>query len=71
MASALWTEEKRHFHVETIKVVIVTKNTFWRNFVQQLLYFDFRQSQKEIRSSTKYKAFAQEERTTPSTLTGN
>jgi hypothetical protein len=28
MASALWTEEKRHFHVETIKVVIVTKNTF-------------------------------------------
>jgi hypothetical protein len=73
ITNALWTDEKSRFLVETIKAVIVTKTHF-----QQLSCNDFYtlisnnpKSLQEIRSSTKYKTSAQEERTTPATFTGN
>jgi hypothetical protein len=73
VTDALWTDEKSRFLVETIKAVIVTKTHF-----EELSCNDFYtlisnnpKLLQEIRSSTKYKASAQEERTAPSTLTGN
>jgi hypothetical protein len=65
--------EKSRFLVKTIKAVIVTKKHF-----EELSCNDFcnlisnnHKLLQEIRSSTKYKTSAQEERTTPSTITGN
>jgi hypothetical protein len=73
ITNALWTDEKSHFLVETIKAVTVTKTHF-----EELSCNDYHtlisnnpKLLQEIRSSTKYKTSAQEERTTPSTLTGN
>jgi hypothetical protein len=73
ITNALWTDEKSRLLAETIKAVIVTKTHF-----EELSCNDFctliSNSPKllqEIHSYTKYKTFAQEERTTPSTLTGN
>jgi hypothetical protein len=70
---ALWTDEKSRFLVETIKAVTVTKT-----HSEELPYNNFytlisnnSKLLQEIRSSTKYKTSAQEERTAPSTLTGN
>jgi hypothetical protein len=73
ITNALWTDEKSRFLVETIKALIVTKTHF-----EELSCNDFytlissnSKLLQEIRSSTKYKTSAQEERTTPSTLSGN
>jgi hypothetical protein len=73
ITNALWTDEKSRFLVETIKAVIVTKTHF-----EEPLCNDFYTSisnnpklLQEIRSSAEYKTFAQEERTTSSTLIGN
>jgi hypothetical protein len=73
ITNALWTEEKSRFLVETIKAVIVTKTHF-----EELSCNDFYTSisnnpklLQEVRSSMKYKTFAQQERTAPSTLTVN
>jgi hypothetical protein len=73
ITNALWTDEKSHFLIETMKAVIVAKTHF-----EELSCNDFYtlisnnpKLLQEIRSSVKYKASAQEERTTPSTLTGN
>jgi hypothetical protein len=70
--NALWTEEKSRFLVENIKAVIVTKTHF-----EALSCNDFYtlisnnpKLLQEIRSPTKYKTSVQEERTTPSILTG-
>jgi hypothetical protein len=71
--NALWTEKNSRFLVETIKALIVTKTHFeeleCNNFYT--LMSNNPKLLQEIRSSTKYKTSAQEERTTPSTLTGN
>jgi hypothetical protein len=69
----LWTEEKSCFFVETIKAVIETKthfevlscNDFYTLISNNPKLF------QEICSSMTYKTSAQEERTTPSTSTGN
>jgi hypothetical protein len=73
ITNALWANKKSHFLVETIEVVIVTKKHF-----EELSHNDFYTfisnnpiSLQEIRSCTKYKTSAQEERTALSTLTGN
>jgi hypothetical protein len=72
ITNALWTDEKGRFLVETIKGVIVTKTHF-----EELPCNDFctliSNNPKLLQEnpSTKYKASAQEERTNPSTLTGN
>jgi hypothetical protein len=69
VTNALWTDEKSHFLVETIKAVIVTQKHFeelsCNNFC--VLISNNPKLLQEIRSSTKYKTSAQEERTTPST----
>jgi hypothetical protein len=73
ITNALWTEENGRFLVETIKAVIVTK-THFEEFSCNDFYTSISNSPKllqEIRSSMKCKTSAQEERTTPSTLTGN
>jgi hypothetical protein len=73
ITNSLWAVERNYFLVETIKVVIVTSTDFEelsRNDFYTLISETFKLLQ-EIRSSTKYKTSAQEERTTPSTLTGN
>jgi hypothetical protein len=69
---ALWTDEKSCFIVETIKAVIVTKTHFVELSCNDFstLISDNTKLLQEIRSSTKHKASAQEERT-PSTLTEN
>jgi hypothetical protein len=73
ITGALWTDEENRLRLETIKEVILTKTHF-----EELSCNDFYtlisgnpKLLQEIRSSTKYKTSAQEERTTPSTLTGN
>jgi hypothetical protein len=73
ITDALRTEEKSRFLVKNIKAVIVTKTHF-----EELLCNDFYTLNsnnpkflQEICSSMKYRTSAQEERTTPSTLTGN
>jgi hypothetical protein len=53
ITNALWTDERSHFLVDTIKAVIVTK-TFWGTITQQLLYSDFKQSQITSRNSFNY-----------------
>jgi hypothetical protein len=61
------------FLVETIKALIVTK-IYFEEFSCSDFYNLISNNPKllqEIRSSTKCKTSAQEERTTPSTLTGN
>jgi hypothetical protein len=64
---------KRRFLVETIKTVIITKTYFVElscsNFYT--LISNNPKLLQEICSPTKYKTSAQEERTNPSTLTGN
>jgi hypothetical protein len=73
ITNALWTDEKSHFLVETIKAVTVPK-THYEELSCNNFYTLTSNNPKllqEIRSSTKYKTSAQEERTTPSTLTGN
>jgi hypothetical protein len=72
ITNALWTDEKSSFLVETIKAVIVTKTHFGElscNFYT--LISNNPKLLQEIRSSSKYKTSAQEERTTPSTSAGN
>jgi hypothetical protein len=73
ITNALWTDKKSRFLDETIKALIVTKTHF-----QELSCNDFYtlisndpKFLQEIRSSTKDMTSAQEERTTPSTLTAN
>jgi hypothetical protein len=73
ITNAMWTDEKRRFLVKTIKAVIGTKTHF-----EELSYNGFYtlilsnpKLLQEIRSTTKCKTSAQEERKTPSTLTGN
>jgi hypothetical protein len=73
ITNALWTEEKNRFFVETVKAVVVTKTHF-----EELSFYDFYiltlnnpKLLQEIRSSTKYKISAQEERATPLQLTGS
>jgi hypothetical protein len=73
VANALWTVEKSHFLFEIIKAAIVTKTRF-----EELSCNDFctlisnnPKLLQKICSPAKYKTSAQEERTTPSTLTGN
>jgi hypothetical protein len=71
ITNALWTDEKNCFLVETIKAVIVTKTYFEElscNYFYTLIS-NYPKLFQEIRSSVKYKASAEEERTTPSTLT--
>jgi hypothetical protein len=71
--NALRTDERSHFLVETIKAVIVTKTHFEelsRNDFYTLISNNPKLLQ-EVHSSTKYKTSIQEERTTPSMLTGN
>jgi hypothetical protein len=73
ITNALLTDEKNRFLVETIKAVIVTKTYFEElscNYFYTLVS-NYPKLLQEIRSSTKYTTFSQEERTTPSTLTGN
>jgi hypothetical protein len=73
ITNALWTDKKSHFLVETIKAAKATKahseelrcNNFYT------LISNNPKLLQEIRSSMKYKTSAQEERKTPSTLTGN
>jgi hypothetical protein len=72
ITNALWTNEKNRFLVETIKAVIVTKTDFEKiscGFYTLISHNP--KLLKEIRSSKTYKISAQEERVTPSTLTGN
>jgi hypothetical protein len=73
ITNAMWSDEKSRFLVETIKAVIVTKQIFeelsWNDFYN--LISNNPKLFQEIRSSTKYKTSAKEERTTPSMLTGN
>jgi uncharacterized protein YpiB (UPF0302 family) len=73
ITNAMWTDEKSPFLVETTKAVIVIKIHFEElscNHTYTLISNSPKLLQ-EIRSSTKYKTSAQEERTSPSTLTGN
>jgi hypothetical protein len=73
ITTALWTEEKSRFLVETIEAVIVTK-TYFEEISCNDFYILISDSPKlfqEIRSFTKCKISAQEERTAPSALTGN
>jgi hypothetical protein len=73
ITNALWTDKKIRFLVETIKAVTVTKTCFeelsCNNFYA--LISNNPKLLKEICSSMKYKTSAQEEKTTPSTPTGN
>jgi hypothetical protein len=73
ITNALWTDERSRFFVEIIKAVIVTKTHFeglsCNNFYS--LISDNSKLLEEVRSSTKYKTSAQEERTAPATSTGN
>jgi hypothetical protein len=73
ITSALWTDEKSRFLVETIKAVKVTKTHFEELSCNDLhtLISDNPKLLQEIRLSMKYKTSAQGERTTPSTLSGN
>jgi hypothetical protein len=73
ITNALWTDQKSHFLVETIKAVLITK-THLEELSCNDFYTLFSNSPKllqEIRSSMKYKTSAQEERIIPATLTGN
>jgi hypothetical protein len=73
ITNALWTDEKSRFLVETIKAMTVTETHFEKlscnNFYT--LISDNLKLLQEIRSYAKYKTSVQEERTTPSTFTGN
>jgi hypothetical protein len=72
ITNALWTDEKHSFLVENIKAV--SKKTNFEEFSCNdfcTLISNSRKLLQEIRSSTKYKTFAQKRRNTPSTLTGN
>jgi hypothetical protein len=73
ITSALWTDEKSHFLVETIKAVIVIKTHFeefsCNNFCTSIS--NNPRLLQEICSSMMYRTSAQEERTAPSTSTGN
>jgi hypothetical protein len=73
ITNAMWTDKKSRFLVETIKTVIVTKIHFEELSGNDFytLISDNPKLFQEIRSSTKYKTSAREERTTPSTLTLN
>jgi hypothetical protein len=72
ITDALWTDEKSRFLVETITAVIVkTHFEDFRATISITLISNSPKLLREIRSSTKYKTSAQEERTAPSTLTGN
>jgi hypothetical protein len=73
ITDALWTGEESRFLVETINAEIVSKT-----HLEELSCNDFYtlisnnpKLLQEIRSSTQYETYAQEERTTPSTLTEN
>jgi hypothetical protein len=73
ITNVLWTDENSCVLLETIKAVILTKTHF-----EELSRNDFYtlisnnpKLLREINSSMKYKTSAQEERTTPSTSTGN
>jgi hypothetical protein len=73
ITNSLWTDRKSCFLVETIKAVTVTK-TYFEELSCNDFYTLISNNPKllqQIRSSTKYKTSAQEERTTRSTLTGN
>jgi hypothetical protein len=73
ITNPLWTNERSHFLVETIKAVIVTK-THSEGLLCNDFYTLISNNPKllqEIHSFTKYKTSAQEARITPSTLTGN
>jgi hypothetical protein len=73
ITNALWTDEKSRFLVETIEAWTVTKTHFeelWCNDFCTLISNNPKLL-PEIRSSTKYKTTAQEERTAPSTLIGS
>jgi hypothetical protein len=73
ITNALWADEKSRFLVETIKAVIATKTHFEEISCNDfyILISNNPKFLQEIRSSTKYKTSAQEDRTTPSTLTGS
>jgi hypothetical protein len=70
--NVLWTDKKSRFLVETIKAAIVT--THFEEISCNYFYTLISKNPKllqEIRLSTNYKISAQEERTMPSTLTGD
>jgi hypothetical protein len=72
ITNALWTDERSRFLVETMKAD--GNETHFEELSCNVLYSLISNNPKllqEIRSSTKYKTSAQEERTTTSTLTGN
>jgi hypothetical protein len=71
--NVLWTDEKSRFLVGTTKAVRVTKSHFEEHSCNcfYTLISNNPNLLPQIRSSTKYKTFAQDERTAPSTLTGN
>jgi hypothetical protein len=73
ITSALWTDEKSRFLVETIKAVIVRKTHFEELSCNDFCTLISNNSKllQGIRSSTMHKTCAQGERTVPSTLTGN
>jgi hypothetical protein len=73
ISNALWTDEKSRFLVETIKAVTVTKTHFEKLSCNDFYTFISNNPKLllDIRSSTKYKTCAQEQRTTPSRVTGN
>jgi hypothetical protein len=73
ITNALWTDEKSSFLVETIKAITVTKTHSERHSCNDFytLISNSPKSLQEIRSSTKSRTPTQDERTTPSTLTGN
>jgi hypothetical protein len=73
ITNALWTDERSRFLVETINAVTATKTYFDEHSCNDYctLISNNHKLVQEIRSSTKYKTSAQQERTSPSTLTGN
>jgi hypothetical protein len=73
ITNALWTDEKNRFLVEAIKVVVVTKTRFKEISCNDFYTLTSNNPKlvQEIRSSTKYKVFAQKEKTTHATLPGN
>jgi hypothetical protein len=73
ITNALWTDEKSRLLVETIKAVIIITTHFEKLSCDDFYTLISHNPKlfQEIRSSAKYKTSAQEERTTPSTLTVN
>jgi hypothetical protein len=73
ITNALWTDGKSSFLVEHVKAAIVTETHFEEISCNDFctLILNNPKLLQEIRSPTKYKTSAQEERTTPSPLIGN